>query len=191
MLEFHRTPGGQIHIDYASLSYRDSADNLEVDSLGLYSDSISAEYQQWSEGKICIIVDGNQLAATAQYQGYVDAVLANLQAIVDARTDRLALANPEIQLSLNPTSIVADGAAETTLTIQLVSGLKHDNSRVNIAQAGVAVTILVTEPNGTQTFDYVTAANGQVTDTYDAVEAGTYQFQAITHISNLAELTAT
>lgn len=191
MLEFHRTSNGSIRIVYSNLIYEDTAENMEIDSSGLYVDSINVEYQQWSEGIICVIENGNQQAAPVEYQGYVDAVLANLQAIVDAKIDREALANPEIQLSLNPASIVADGAATTTLTIQLVSGLKHDNTRENIAQAGVNVTVLVTEPGGKQTFDYITNANGQATDAYDAVQSGSYQFESITHTSNIAVLTAT
>lgn len=191
-LEFHRTPGGFIYINYNNLSYSDTAENLEIDSDGDYVDSITSEYQQWSEGKTCVIEDGNQQAAPQQYQTYVDAVLADVQAIVDAKTDREALANPEVQLSLNPTSILADGAATTTLTLQLVSGLKHDNTRENIAQADIPIQIMVTEPNGTQTFDYLTDANGQASDTYDAVEVGTYTFAAISHPSvNTPELTAT
>jgi hypothetical protein len=191
MIEFHRTPGGRIKIDYNNLTYEDSVENLAVDSSGLYVDSIAAEYQQWSEGKICIIENGNQQPAPQQYQSYVSDVLDNLQTIVDAKIDREALANPEVQLSLNPTTIVADGAGTTTLTIQLVSGLKHDNTRENIAQAGVNITVLITEPGGTQSFDYVTNANGQATDNYDAVATGSYQFQATTHTSNVVELIAT
>lgn len=191
-LEFHRTPGGNININYNSLIYSDSAANLELDSSGTYADTIATEYQQWSEGKTCVIENGNQLAAPVEYQADVDAVLANLQTIIDVQTDREALANPEVQLSLNPSSILANGAATTTLTVQLVSGLKHDNSRENILQAGIAVQVLVTEPNGTQTFNFVTDANGQVTDTYDAVEVGTYIFEAISHLSvTTPQLTAT
>src|SRR5690349_21628729 len=100
MILFHRQPNGNVAIDYNGRSYQDSVTNLELDSGEIFTDA-GVEIQVWEDGKRCVIENGSQKPVPDELSDAINAVLANLVMIVDAKQDREANTNWELNLLLN------------------------------------------------------------------------------------------